>query len=317
MKKEIIIFEKGEVKLNVNIKEDTVWLSLGQMSELFGRDRTVITRHINNIFKEKELNKEEVCAKFAHTTHHGAIKEKSQVHLVDYYNLDVVISVGYRVKSNNGVIFRRWANKVLRDYLIKGYSINKERLNHLEKTIKLIDIANRNNIEDYEAKPILNIIDKYSKTIVILKDYDNKELKRSIGTSNNRIINYHELENIINKLKQKEKSKLFALEKSNGLKSIINDIYQTFDGNFLYESVEEKAANFLYLIIKNHIFIDGNKRIAAVLFIYFLDYYELLYKNKKEVIDNNTLVAVTLLIAKSNPKEKELMIDLIINFIGT
>ena len=316
MNNKIIIFEKREVKLNVNIKEDTVWLNANQMSKLFDRDVKTIRKHINNILKE-ELNNEVVVANFASTTKHGAIEGKQQTHLTNYYNLDVVISVGYRVKSNNGVIFRRWANKVLRDYLIKGYSINKERLKHLEKTIKLIDIANRNNLKDNEAKPILNLIDKYSKTIGILKDYDNKELKRSIGTSNNRKINYHELENIINKLKQKEKSKVFALEKSNGLKSIINDIYQTFDGNFLYKSVEEKAANFLYLIIKNHIYIDGNKRIAAVLFIYFLNYYELLYKENKAVIDNNTLVAITILVAKSNPKEKELMIDLIVNFIST
>ena len=316
MNNEIIIFEKGEVKLNVNIKDDTVWLNANQMSKLFDRDVKTIRKHINNTLKE-ELNNEVVVANFASTTKHGAIEGKQQTHLTNYYNLDVVISVGYRVKSNNGVIFRRWANKVLRDYLIKGYSINNERLKHLEKTIKLIDIANRNILKDNEAKPILNLIDKYSKTIGILKDYDNKELKRSIGTSNNRIINYHELKSIINKLKKKEKSTLFALEKSNGLKSIINDIYQTFDGNFLYKSVEEKAANFLYLIIKNHIYIDGNKRIAAVLFIYFLDYYKLLYKDNKAVIDNNTLVAITILVAKSNPKEKELIIDLIVNFIST
>ena len=242
MKNEIILFENQNIELEVNMKDDTVWLSLEQLAMLFDRDRTVIKRHINNIFKEKELDENEVCAKFAHTTSHGALANKTQTRKIDYYNLDVIISVGYRVKSQNGVIFRKWANKILKDYMIKGYSINQLRFN--------------------------------------------------------------------------EESDIFAIERNKGLESIIGNIYQTFDGNEVYRSIEEKASNFLYMIVKNHVFIDGNKRIAATLFIYFLSYYNILYKDSKQVIDNNTLTALTLLIAESNPKEKEVIIDLVMNFLN-
>ena len=199
----------------------------------------------------KELSNEVVIAKIVNTTEHGAIQGKTQTHVVEYYNLDVIISVGYCVKSKNGVIFRKQATGVLKEYLINGYTVNKKRLKYLEKTVKLIDIASRINTE--------------------LKGNESRE--------------------------------------------IIRTIYNTFDGKDLYSTIEEKASNFLYLIIKNHVFIDGNKRIAATLFIYFLNYYNILYKDNKQVIDNNTLVAVTLLIAESNPNEKEILIDLVMNFL--
>ena len=300
------------------MKDETVWLSLDQMAKLFRRDRTVITRHINNIFNDKELEKKEVCAKFAHTTQHGALTNKFQTRKLEYYNLDMIISVGYRVKSQNGIIFRKWATKILKEYMIKGYSVNQKRLEYLEKTVKLIDIAGRidTELKGNEAQEIIKVINNYSNALDLLDDYDHKRITKPNGTKDNKQINYEDCLNIIAKLKFSNNSKLFALERNQGLKEIIGTIYQSFDGKDLYPTTEEKAANFLYLIIKNHVFIDGNKRIAATLFIYFLEFYNILYIENKQIIDNNTLVAITLLIAESNPKEKNILTDLVMNFLN-
>ena len=318
MKNEIVLFKNQNVKLEVNMKDETVWLSLDQMAKLFGRDRTVITRHINNIFNDKELEKKEVCAKFAHTTQHGALTNKFQTRKLEYYNLDMIISVGYRVKSQNGIIFRKWATKILKEYMIKGYSVNQKRLEYLEKTVKLIDIAGRidTELKGNEAQEIIKVINNYSNALDLLDDYDHKRITKPNGTKDNKQINYEDCLNIIAKLKFSNNSKLFALERNQGLKEIIGTIYQSFDGKDLYPTIEEKAANFLYLIIKNHAFIDGNKRIAATLFIYFLEFYNILYIENKQIIDNNTLVAITLLIAESNPKEKNILTDLVMNFLN-
>ena len=215
MKNEIILFENQGVKLEVNMKDDTVWLSLEQMAELFGRDRTVITRHINNIFKENELDKREVCAKFAHTTEHGALVGKTQTRELDYYNLDVIISVGYRVKSKKGILFRKWANGVLKEYLIKGYAINQRRLEYLEKTVKLIDIASRidDKLSGEEARDIIRVINSYSNALNLLDDYDNKKIERPQGNKNNKKITYEECCDVINKLKFNNDSELFAQER--------------------------------------------------------------------------------------------------------
>ena len=229
----------------------------------------------------------------------------------------MIISVGYRVNSKQGIIFRKWATKVLKDYMIKGYAINNKRLEYLEKTVKLIDIAGRidEELKDNEAKEIIKVINNYKNALNLLDDYDHKRIFKPNGILNKNKIEYEECMNIIGKLKFNSGSNLFALERNEGLKSIISTIYSSFDNKDLYLTVEEKAANFLYLIIKNHVFIDGNKRIAATLFIYFLEFYNLLYVENKEVIDNNTLVAITLLIAQSNPKEKDILIDLVMNFL--
>lgn len=309
MNNEIVLFENQNVRLEVNVNDETVWLTQNQMARLFDKERTVITKHINNIFKEGELDRESNVQKM-----HFANSDKP----VTYYNLDVIISVGYRVKSKNGIVFRKWANKVLKDYLIKGYAINNKRLEYLEKTIKLIDIAGRidEELNSNEAKEIIRVINDYSKGLDLLDDYDHKRIVKPSGTVNDKKISYEECIEIINKLKFSNESKLFARERDEGLRSIIGAIYQSYDGIDLYKTVEEKAANFLYLIIKNHVFIDGNKRIGATLFIYFLRYYNLLYIEGKQVIDNNTLVALTLLIAQSNPKEKEILIDLVMNFLS-
>ena len=313
MKNEIIIFENQNVKLEVNMKDETVWLNKEQMSQLFAVDRTGISRHIKNIYNEKELEKQSTCAKFAHMGNDG-----NQNYETDYYNLDMIISVGYRVKSKNGIIFRQWANKILKEYLVKGYAIDERKVKYLENTVKLLEIANRgnNHLTGNEAKDILNVINEYSKALNLLDDYDHKKISKTKGCQDKIIITYEECLSIINKLKFNNYSKLFALERDNNFKSIIKDIYVTYDGHDLYSTNEEKCANLLYLTVKNHAFIDGNKRIAATIFIYFLQKYNLLYKNNKQVIDNNTLASITLLIAESNPKEKELLINLILNFLN-
>ena len=308
-KNEIILFENQGVKLEVNLKEDTVWLTQAQMGILFDVKQSTLSEHINNIFKEGELEEK---------TSIGISDKSSGGRKSKIYNLDVIISVGYRVKSKNGVIFRQWANKILKDYMLKGYAVNQKRLEYLEKTVKLIDIANRidERLEGSDAKEILKVIAEYSKALDLLDDYDHKTLKKIEGNIDERKIKYEDCINIINKLRFNEESTLFAVERDKGLESMIGNIYQSFDGQDIYKSIEEKGANFLYLIVKNHVFTDGNKRIAATLFIYFLNFYGILYKNERQVIDNNTLAALTLLIAESNPKEKDVIIDLVMNFLN-
>lgn len=313
-KNEIILFEDGEIKLEVSMKDETVWLNRQQLSKLFHRDIKTIGKHINNALKE-ELKDIPTVANFATVQKEG---KREVTRNIEYYNLDMILSVGYRVKSAKGVIFRRWANKVLKEYMLKGYAVNQKRLEYLEKTIKLIDIANRidERLENNDAKEILKVIGEYSKALHLLDDYDHKTLKKVEGNVDSRKISYTECIKIITKLRFNKESDIFAIERDKGLESIVGNIYQSFDGQDIYKSIEEKAANFLYLIVKNHVFIDGNKRIAATLFIYFLNYYDILIKNGKQVIDNNTLTALTLLIAESNPKEKDVIIDLIMNFLN-
>ena len=296
MKNEIILFENQDVKLEVNMTDETVWLTQEQMARLFDRNIGVISRHIKNIFAENELDMESNLQK---------MQIPNSDKPVSFYSLDVIISVGYRVKSKNGIIFRKWANKILKDYLIKGYAVNQKRLEYLEKTIKLIDIAGRidEKLNGSEAQEIIKVINNYSNALNLLDDYDHKRISKPNGTINNNKITYEDCMNIIGKLKFNSDSELFALERNKGLQAIIGTIYGSFDGKDLYPTIEEKAANFLYLITKNHTFIDGNKRIAATLFIYFLEFYNILYNENGQVIDNNTLVAITLLIAQFNPKE--------------
>ena len=303
MTNEIILFENQNVKLEVNMQDETVWLSANQMAVLFSKDEKTIRKHINNIFKDGELEKDNNTQK---------MRVDGVKQLVPFYDLDVIISVGYRVKSQSGIIFRKWANK-----MIKGYAINQKRLDYLEKTVKLLDIASRGNerLTGDETKEILQVINEYSKALDLLDDYDHRTLKKIKGKNSEKVITYEECMNVIDKLRFNNESSLFALERDNNFKSIINDIYQSFDGTDVYPTIEEKASNLLYLTVKNHAFIDGNKRIAATMFIYFLQVNRILYKEDKQVIDNNTLTAITLLIAESNPKEKGIMIDLIMNFL--
>lgn len=307
MKNEIIIFENQNVKLEVNMKDETVWLSQKQMAQLFDRDVKTINKHIKNSFEE-EIDEESNSQK---------MRIANSDKLVNFYNLDVIISVGYRVKSKNGVVFRKWATSVLKEYMIKGYAINNKRLEYLEKTVKLIDIASRIDIplEDNESKEIIKVINKYSGALNLIDDYDYKRISKPKGNINDKKITYDECIKVIANLRFNDNSNIFGLERNRGLESIVKTIYQSYDNRDLYVSIEEKAANLLYWVIKNRVFIDGNKRIGVTLFIYFLNFYNILYNGDRQVIDNNTLVAITLLIAQSDPKEKEVLIDLVMNFL--
>ena len=305
MKNEITIFENQDVKLEVNLKDETVWLTQKQMAKLFDKAQSTINEHVKNIYKDNELAEEETMTKFGNS--------EFNTKPTNYYNLDMIISVGYRVKSQNGIIFRKWATKVLKDYMLKGYAVNQKRLEYLEKTVKLIDIASRINNSD--TKDVLHVINRYTKALDLLDNYDHKSITKPKGNIVNRRITYEECLSIIKDLKFNQDSSLFAIERNRGLESIINNIYLTYDSKELYPTLEEKASNFFYLLVKNHVFIDGNKRIAATLFIYFLSINNKLYVDNKQVIDNNTLVAITLLIAESNPKEKEVITDLVMNFL--
>ena len=246
MKNEIILFENQGVKLEVNMKDETVWLTQAQMAELFGKDRRTITRHIQNIYKDGELGEDSVCSFFEHTGSDG------KKYNVQFYNLDMIISVGYRVNSKQGIIFRKWANKILKDYLLKGYAVNQKRLEYLEKTVKLIDIAGRidHELKGDEAQEIIKVINNYSSALNLLDDYDHRTVSKPKGNINNEKIKYEDCMNIVSKLKFNSDSDLFALERNKGLSSIIENIYATFGGVDVYPSIEEKAANFLYLITK-------------------------------------------------------------------
>lgn len=309
---EIIIYNAsdGSSKIEVNLKGDTIWLNQNQLSELFNKDRSVITKHINNIFKENELPKKSNVQKM-HFTH----SDKP----INYYNLDVIISLGYRVKSKTGTQFRIWANKVLKDHLVKGYSLNEKRLDQLKKTIQLITrTAKNNSLLEHKNESFIDVLDDYTRALDILDDYDHQRIKKHISNWETIFkINYDEALKAIQKLRVKfDASQLFGNEKDDSFKSSIAVIDQTFDGKDLYPSIEEKAANLLYLVVKNHSFTDGNKRIAAWLFVWYLDKNKFLYhRNNTKKITNNTLVALTLMIAESNPKEKELIINIIINLI--
>lgn len=297
----------------MNLKDETVWLNRQQLAKLFDRDVKTIGKHINNALKE-ELKYIPTVANFATVQKEG---QRKITRNIEYYNLDMILSIGYRVKSDKGIIFRKWVNKILKDYMLKGYAVNQRRLEYLEKTIKLIDIANRidERLEENDAREILKIIGDYSKALDLLDNYDHRTLRKIKGKIDERKIEYGKCIELINQLKLYEQSSLFAIEREKGLASIIGNLYQSFGGQDVYKSIEEKGANFLYLVVKNHVFVDGNKRIVATLFLYFLNFYGILYKNGKQAIDNNTLTALTLLIAESNPKEKEIIVDLVMNFL--
>lgn len=323
----IIIYttEDGSTSLQVNLKEETVWLTQNQMAELFGRDRTVISRHINNCFKEGELDPKVVCAKFAHTTKHGAIEGKEQTQYIDYYNLDVIISVGYRVKSVNGTRFRQWANRVLKEYLVKGYAINKdikiERYNELKDVVRLMSraITIQEKTTEAEYSGLFNVISDYVYALDTLDKYDYQTLSIE-STTKEEIFQatYDNAMEAINSLKEKfGENRWFANEKDDSFKSSIGQIYQTFANEDLYQSVEEKAAMLLYLVVKNHSFIDGNKRIAAMLFLWFMEKNGILYnEDGSKRIADNTLVALTLMIAESRTEEMDVMVKVVVNLIN-
>ena len=318
---ELILFKTkdGKVSFEVNLEKETIWITQKQMSELFEKDRTVITRHIKNIFLEGELDKNSVSANYAHTATDG------KTYNVEYYNLDVIISVGYRVKSKRGTEFRIWANSILKDYLIKGYALDEKRFERekLLELIKFIGIAEKalhNQAKDLdEAKGIFKVLSDYSYALRILDEYDHQNLE--IGTTTKReayILSYEEAMTLINSMKDEFSSALFGNEKDESFKGSLGAIYQTAFGEEVYPSIEEKASNLLYFIVKNHSFSDGNKRIAAAVFVYFMKMNNLLYKmdGTKKIADN-TLVAMTLMIAESRPQEKDIIVKVLVNLINS
>ena len=309
-KKELVIFETKDhaVKLEVPVNEETVWLNRQQMAELFDRDVKTIGKHINNAFLE-ELDKQVVVAKFATTTQHGAIENKTQTHMVEFYNLDVIISVGYRVKSKRGVEFRTWANSVLKQYILQGYAVNNHRIAQLGEVIKIM----KRTEDSLDGKQILSVIEKYSDALEMLDSYDHQTMTRPKGNPATYTLDYEECMQVISQMRFGNESELFGKEKDDSFRGSIGNIYQSFGGQELYPSLEEKAAHLLYFVTKNHSFLDGNKRIAAAMFLYFLDKNGVLFVDGKKLIENHTLVALTIMIAESKPIEKDMMITVIMN----
>lgn len=309
-KKELVIFETKDhaVKLEVPVNEETVWLNRQQMAELFDRDVKTIGKHINNAFLE-ELDKQVVVAKFATTTQHGAIENKTQTHMVEFYNLDVIISVGYRVKSKRGVEFRKWANSVLKQYILQGYAVNNHRIAQLGEVIKIM----KRTEDSLDGKQILSVIEKYSDALEMLDSYDHQTMTRPKGNPATYALDYEECMQVISQMRFGNESELFGKEKDDSFRGSIGNIYQSFGRQELYPSLEEKAAHLLYFVTKNHSFLDGNKRIAAAIFLYFLDKNGVLFVDGKKLIENHTLVALTIMIAESKPIEKDMMITVIMN----
>ena len=318
----IIIYqtEDGQTQIDVRLENETVWLTQAQMAELFDKDRTVIGRHIRNIYKEEELEQNITCAKFAHMGSEG-----DQRYEYTAYNLDVIISVGYRVNSKRGVKFRQWANRVLKEYLIKGYAVNerirKEQIGELRQLVGMLGrtIQNQSLLSNDETNALFEVVTNYTYALDTLDNYDYERLTIDKTTKEEPFLaTYENAMEAINGLREKfGGSALFGNEKDDSFKSSIGQIYQTFGGEELYPSVEEKAAMLLYLVTKNHSFSDGNKRIAATLFLWFLNNNHILYREdgSKRLADN-TLVALTLMIAESKTEEKDVMVKVVVNLIN-
>ncbi|EDZ90016.1 virulence protein RhuM/Fic/DOC family protein [Francisella tularensis] len=325
---DIVIYEDGNIELKTTVENETVWLTQKQIAELFDVQRPAITKHLSNIFKSNELDENVVCSILEHTTKHGAIQDKKQSQKTKIYNLDAIISVGYRVNSKKATQFRIWANKVLKEYIIKGYALNKDKLKQqklqeLEQTIQLIKQSLQNNaIGTNEAKGFVEIVSNYAKSWALLQGYDDQSLEEITQTKESKfILDYDEAKAAIAELKSTliakgEATELFGQEKAGELKGNLQNIYQSFAGEDLLPSVEAKAANLLYYIIKGHPFNDGNKRIGAYLFVLFLHKNGILYKpNGETKINDNALASIALLVAQSAPSQKEIIIKLVMNML--
>ena len=328
-KGEIIIYKsKDGPQLEVRLQEDTIWLTQKQIAALFGTQRSAITKHLNNIFKNGELEEKVVSSILEHTTQHGAIKGKTQTKDVKFYNLDAIISVGYRVNSKRATQFRIWATKTLKEHLIKGYTVNEKRLlqsqdnlKDLQETIALLGKKSKHKLLAGQEQELLNLLSNYAKTLTLLEQYDKEKISLIKKTKGKFVLQYDETKQVVDKIKEeltakKEAGDLFGVDSSSKLKGIVGSIYQTYGGKELYPSLEEKAAHLLYFVIKDHPFVDGNKRIASFLFVYFLDKNDFLYrKNGEKKINDNALTSLALLIAVSDPKEKDKLIKIITNLL--
>ena len=308
MNNEIVLFETKdkELSLSVPIERETVWLTQSQMTDLFNVDRTVVTRHVNNVFKEGELDKKSNVQKM-----HIANSDRP----VQFYSLDVIISVGYRVKSKRGTEFRQWANKVLKQYIIDGYAINEKRLQALEKTVE-IQTKMLADALDVEEADILKAVNQYTEALTLLDQYDHQVVPRPEGNEPIYRITYEECCRMVDAMRDSFQTDVFGLEKEKGkVEGIIAAVYQSAFGEDAYPSLEEKAANLLYFMIKDHPYADGCKRIAASLFLEFLGKNNALYKDGRKIISDGALVAITLMIAESRPEEKDIMVALVMNFL--
>ena len=316
--RDIVKFIDGELEVDVRFDGNTIWLRQDEIAKIFGKDRSVITRHINKIFKDEEVDRDSNVQKM-----HFANSDKP----VNLYSLDIVLAVGYRTNSAKAIRFRQWATKVLKDYILKGYALNQKRIKsnfeEFQKEIELLQKAIKSqNLNEIEAKGFLDIITKYSKSWILLNQFDEQRLQILKGKEAKFVLDYNEAKDEIEKLKQeliskKEATNLFGMERENSFRGILRNIYQTFGGVDLLPTIEEKAANLFYYIVKDHPFVDGNKRVGAFLFVLFLSKNNYLYDSSGEIkINSNALVSLALLIAHSNPNEKDLIIKLITNLIG-
>lgn len=302
---EIVLFvaEDKSVTLPVAVQNETVWLNRNQMAVLFDRDVKTIGKHINNALKEELGGEDSVVANFATTASDG------KTYQVEYYNLDVIISVGYRVKSKRGVEFRKWANYVLKKYILQGYAVNNNRISQLGEVIRIM----KRTEDSLDSKQVLSVIERYSTALDLLDSYDHQNMQRPQGNDATYVLTYEECKQVISAMRFGSESELFGREKDDSFAGSIGNIYQSFAGKELYPSLEEKAANLLYFVTKNHSFFDGNKRIAATMFLYFLDKNGVLFMDGQKLIEDHTLVALTIMIAESRPEEKEMMISVIMN----
>lgn len=306
-KKEVVLFESADksVSLSVPMDGDTVWLTSNQMSLLFDRDAKTIRKHVNNVFDEQEVDEK---------SNTQILRVANSDKPVAFYSLDVIISVGYRVKSKRGTEFRKWANSVLKQYILKGYAVNDNRLSELKQTLQIIRRIEENE-KSLDKNQILSVVESYTSALDLLDNYDHQVVSKPTGTSSTYVISYEECRNVIEAMRFSSESNMFGNEKDDSFKGSIGAIYQTFGGQDVYPSLQEKAANLLYFVTKNHSFSDGNKRIAATMFLYFLDKNDWLFVDGQKRIGDHTLVALTIMIAESKPEEKELMINLVMNFL--
>lgn len=323
-KGEVIIYQSPQgPEIQVKLEEDTVWLDAHLIARLFDVNRPAIVKHINNIYKTGELDKKSTCSILEQVAADGKIRK------MNLYNLDVIISVGYRVNSLKATQFRIWATKTLKEHLVKGYTLNEKRLlqyqnslKDLQETIALFQEKSKQQLFVGQEQEILSLLNAYSKTLILLKQYDDEKLILSKKAKEKYVVKYSEIRKLIDEIKKdlitkNEANKFFGQENSDNFKAILKNIYQTFDGNELYPSLEEKAAHLLYFIIKDHPFVDGNKRIASFLFVYYLDKNEYLYQpNGEKKIDDNSLTTLALLVAISHPSEKDKLIKIITNLLS-
>ena len=302
---EIVLFETEDkkIKLSVPVEQETVWLTQSQITELFATSKQNISLHINNCFREGELDKDSVVKDFLTTATDG------KNYKTKYYNLDVIISVGYRVKSKRGVEFRKWANSVLKQYILQGYAVNNNRIAQLGEVIQIM----KRTENSLDSRQVLSVIEKYSEALELLDSYDHQSMTRPKGNTATYTLTYEECMDVIASMRFRDESDIFGKEKDGSFKGSIGNIYQSFGGQDVYPTLEEKAAHLLYFVTKNHSFWDGNKRIAATMFLYFLDKNGVLFVDGQKTIDDHTLVALTIMIAESKPEEMEMMITVIMN----